>query len=81
MTTNTTINAQIAGALGAADGSYELLLGGHICDALGIEPTDTGQLIPTPAITPDAAAWLRNAAAGSGADTDHAAEVLAALKL
>jgi len=39
MNTQATINQQIAGALGDAGGSYELLIGSHICDALGVEPT------------------------------------------
>jgi hypothetical protein len=81
VTTQPTINEQIAGALGDARGSYELLIGSHICDALGVEPTSNGRLIPTPRITPQSVEWLRATAIGSGPGCDHAADVLAALQL
>lgn len=81
MNTQATINQQIAGALGDAGGSYELLIGSHICDALGVEPTHRGLLVPAPNISSEAAAWLRQAAEESDLESEHAAEVLAVLQL
>jgi len=42
MNVQATITQQIAGALGDADGSYELLIGGRICEALGSSQVTVG---------------------------------------
>jgi hypothetical protein len=81
MNTDRTINEQIAGALGDAAGSYEQLIGRHICDALGIEPTFRGRLMATRKISPQAAAWLRDASGATNSDAAHASEILDALEL
>ena len=79
MTTQPTINEQIADALGNTCGSYELLIGSRICDSLGIEPTHRGQLVARPNVSPEAIAWIRTTSVNSGANRSHAEEVLAAL--
>lgn len=77
MNTNDTLIHQIASALGNNDGSYELLIAGRVCQALGIEPAHSGRLIPAPNITSEASAWLQHAANGSDPDSNHASEILA----
>ena len=81
MSAETTINQQIADALGDGSGSYEQLIGRNVCEALGVEPTYRGRLSPAVSITPDAAGWLRSAADGPSPGSQHAAEIVAALGL
>jgi hypothetical protein len=79
MTIQPTINEQIAAALGDTNGSYELLIGSHICDALGIEPTHRGRLLLAPNVSPEPIEWDRASSAKAGVERGHAAEILAAL--
>jgi hypothetical protein len=81
MNDQATISDRIAGALGDDHGSYEQLMGGHICIALGVDPAFRGQLIPTPKITKTTAKWLRDAAKAPAESGAHASEILAALQL
>jgi len=81
MNDHATISQQIADVLGDACGSYELLMGRNICDAIGVEPTHRGLVVAAPHLTAGAVEWLRRAAESSDRDSDHAAEVLAVFKL
>ncbi len=79
MTIQPAINEKIAAALGDTNGSYERLIGSHICDALGIDPTHRGRLLPASNVSPEAIEWLRTSSAKAGVERGHAAEILAAL--
>ena len=81
MNDQATINDQIAEAIGDPRGSYEQLIGVHICAALGVDPAFQGQLIASPKVSATTATWLRNAAEATSPDAEHAAEILAALQL
>lgn len=81
MNDQATINEQIAEALGDARGSYEQLIGAHICTALGLDPAFRGQLIACPSVSTTTATWLRDAANAAAPDAQHATEILTALQL
>ena len=74
-----TTTSRIAGALGDPSSSYQLLVGSHICTALGVDPDFRGRLVPAPSISAEAAAWLHGVADAAAPDAVHATELLAVL--
>ena len=74
-----TVNQRIAIVLGHPTGSYELLIGAHICEELNVDPEFRGQLVGQPDISTGTLTWLTEMAR-SGDGADHAAEILVALR-
>lgn len=75
-----TVRQRIAAGLGDPTGTYQLLVGAHICAALHIDPELRGQLVGQPLVSASTLSWLSGLAASPDAAADHAREALAALR-